>query len=78
MKMRMNMTDLKANFKGKDLMCAACRKEIETTEYVIQCEEYRKLTGHNVTQPAQWDNLAWQEKACEAFEEIEEVRKWLL
>ena len=80
MKMRMNMTDLKANFKGKyqDLMCVACKEEIETTEHVIQCEEYRKLTGHSLTQPALWDDLEWQVKACEVYEEIEEVRKWIL
>ena len=39
-----DMTDFKANFKGKyeDLMCADYRKEIETTdttEHVIQCNE---------------------------------------
>ena len=79
MKMRLNMTELKANFKGKyeETECAACRKEMETTEHVIECEEYRKLTGHSLRQP-EWDSLDWQKEACEVYEQIEEARKWLL
>ena len=39
MKMRLNMTELKGNYKGKyqDTVCPACEKEEETTEHVIRC-----------------------------------------
>ena len=79
MKMRLNMVELKANFKGKyeDTTCAACRKAVETTEHVIECEEYRKITGHSLKQ-MEWDNLAWLEEACEVYEQIEEVRNWII
>ena len=75
--MRLNMVELKANFKGKyeSLICPACKIEDETTEHVIQCEEYRNIIGHNLPIPAQWDDMNWQEAACEVYEQIEEVRQ---
>jgi hypothetical protein len=83
MQMRLNMTEVKANFKGKykDTLCSACKKDEETTEHVIECEEYRKITGHTLETKQlkeAMDNLEWLEKACEVYEQIEEARKWLI
>ena len=50
MKVRLNMTELKANFRGKyrDTICPACEKDEETTEHVIRCKEYKRLVGHTL------------------------------
>ena len=84
MKVKLNMIELKANFKGKysDLICPACGEQNETTEHVIVCEEYRKLTGHNLQEPDDWvekmNDTDWLSEACEVYEQIEEVRGWLI
>lgn len=88
MKMRLNMIELKSNFKGKydNTICPACEKEEETTEHVIRCKEYQRLTQHTLVEgeedefnlPDKIDNVAWLIKAGEGLEKIEETRKWLL
>ena len=65
------MTDLKANFKeNTNPMCAACRKEIETTEHVIQSVKSRTLTGHNITQAS---DLAEIKRSDEAIRQREAI-----
>ena len=84
MKLKLNMVELKTNFKGKyrDACCPACEVEEETTEHVLACDEYRKLTGHTLEVPNNWadkmNNTEWLLKACEVYEQIEEVRSWLV
>ena len=89
MKVRLNMTELKSNFKGKydDTMCPACDKEEETTEHVIKCSEYQRLTQHTMNEKMEelglgmeniMENMEWVTNAAEEFEKIEETRKWLL
>ena len=84
MKLRLNMTDLKANFKGKhqDTMCVACKLEPETTEHVIQCPEYRRIVGHSIivneTVERCMQDVVWLQEASEVYERIEETRKWLV
>ena len=84
MKLRLNMTELKANFKGKyrDVICPACGVEEETTEHALACEEYKKLTGHTLEKPGNWtdkmNDTEWLLEACEVYEQIEEVRSWLV
>ena len=49
MKVRLNMVEVGENFRGKfpkQKWCIACGVEEETTEHVINCEEYRKLTDN--------------------------------
>ena len=84
MKVRLNMVEIKANFKGKykDLKCAACKKEEETTEHVIKCSEYKRLIGHSIevenTVEESMQETEWLKEASEVFERIEETRQWLM
>jgi len=52
MRVRLNMTSLNSNYKGTNtnVMCTACNNEEETTEHVMNCEIYKKLTGQNIQQ----------------------------
>ena len=83
MKMRLNMVELKANFKGKygDTLCPACKMDEETTEHVLVYPVYQDITQHSL-QPDQltekMSQLEWTKKACEVYEQIEDARKWLL
>ena len=84
MNLRLNMTELKANFRGKydDNLCPACGIEEETTEHVISCSEYQQLTGHSLKTThglkEAMNSIEWLEEACEVYEQIEDTRKWLL
>ena len=84
MKIRLNMTELKPNFCGKyrDRICSACEKEDETTEHVIQCQEYKRLLGHelNCDKPIKelMNNTAWLREAAKVYRRIEETRQWLV
>ena len=87
MKLRLNMSELKSNFKGKykDTICPACEEKEETTEHVIQCKEYQRLIPHNgneedvgVPMEEKMGNLKWLIEAAKRIEEIEEPRKWLI
>ena len=88
MKVRLNMTELKSNFKGKynNTICPACEEEGETTEHVIKCKEYQRMTQHTLLEGEEdgfnlaekMDNVPWLIKAGEELEKIEETRKWLL
>ena len=87
MKFRLNMTELKSNFKGKykDTICPACEEEEETTEHVIECKEYQRLIPQNGNEEdvgapineEKMDNLKWLIETAKRIEEIEETRKWL-
>jgi hypothetical protein len=84
MKLKLNMIELKSNFKGKysDVLCPACGEENETTEHALVCKEYRKLTGHLLKEPDNWsekmNDTKWLLEACEVYEQIEGVREWLV
>ena len=84
MKIRLNMVEVKANFKGKykDTICPACKKENETTEHVIKCSEYKKLTLHslNTDQPAEklYNDTNWLRKASKVYQTIEMTRQFLI
>ena len=89
MKVRLNMTELKGNFKGKyeNTICPACEAEEETTEHVIKCTEYQRLTQHTLNSSPEgddqeladkMDDVTWLINAGEEFEKIEETRRWLL
>ena len=84
MSLRLNMTELKANFRGKydDNLCPACGVEEETTEHVICCPKYQEIIGHGLKTTEglkeSMNSIEWLEEACEVYEQIEESRKWLL
>jgi hypothetical protein len=79
MKMRLNMTEVKRNFRGKynDMLCPACGIEEETTEHVILCTEYKRLIQHDIN-TFDMNNLQWQIEASQIYERIEETRQWLV
>ena len=84
MKIRLNMTETKANFKGKynDLTCPACMKENETTEHLICCPVYKRITGHslNTNKPVieLFNNTAWLRETNKVFKMIDTARKFLI
>ena len=85
LELRLNMTELKANYRGKytDAVCPACQAEEETTEHVIQCPEYKRLVGHKLDEgekplSSKMNDLQWLKEAANVFQKIEETRKWLL
>ena len=84
MKLRLNMIDLKANFKGKytDTTCPACEEDVETTEHVIQCNEYRRIIGHSIVITESIEHsmkdTKWLVEASKVYQQIEEIRKWLV
>ena len=54
----------------------------ETTEHVIRCNEYRRLTGHAIqsNEPVEqlMNNTGWLVAASKVYQQIEEIRKWLV
>ena len=47
MKTRLNMLELKANFRGKydNMMCELCNKEEDSTEHLFNCCKMKRLIG---------------------------------
>ena len=45
MQLRLNMIDLKDNFRGlyDDTTCVACQQDTETTEHIFSCTKYKQL-----------------------------------
>ena len=84
MKVRLHMTELKANFRGKytDDVCPACEREEETTEHVIRCTEYQRMTGHQLDDGREimemMRDTKWLLQAADDYERIEEAREWIL
>ena len=50
MELRLNMIEVKANFKGrfKDEICVGCFQEKESTEHFLSCTKMQELTGYNI------------------------------
>ena len=81
LEIRLNMIELKCNFKGKytDTTCPACNLEDETTEHVLECKEYQKLTGHSIDpENKNFDDMEWLRQAIPVYDLIQETRKWLV
>ena len=79
MEIRLNMLDLKTNFRGmyEDTICTGCFKCEETTEHFLQCEKMMDITQHNVkTNDLQKDinSTEWLIKMAEQIEVLQEVR----
>ena len=80
------MVEIGENYRGKDQeikdganWCVACDVEKETTEHVIDCKEYKRITGHTIqTHKNCFENTEWLRKAIHAYEMIEETRKILV
>ena len=49
---RLNMTDLKGNYKHSKIIdqnCRLCKEEKHTTVHVIECKVLKELTNHELT-----------------------------
>ena len=75
MEIRLNMVDLKMNFKGmyEDTVCTGCFEKEETTEHFIQCKKMQELTGHNI----KTNNIKEDIKSTEWLMEMSELMKTL-
>ena len=78
MEIRLNMLDLKMNFRGmyQDTICTGCFECEETTEHFLQCEKMMDITQHNVrTNNLQEDinSTEWLMKMSQQIEVLQEV-----
>ena len=50
MKARLNMLELKANFRGKygDALCDLCKNNEDSTEHLFECEKLISLLGQKL------------------------------
>ena len=80
MEIRLNMLDLKMNFKGMydDTVCTGCFAEEESTEHFLQCKKYMELTQHNIkTTNIEEDikSTEWLIRMAKQMETLQKVRK---
>ena len=60
LKIRLNMVNARANYKGTyggDTKCRACKTEEETTEHLIDCEQYKRLVGCSRNMDVMTENI---------------------
>ena len=79
MEIRLNMMDLKMNFKGMydDTKCTGCFAHEETTEHFLQCSKIMELTRHNIkTTDFEEDirSTEWLLQMANQMETFQEVR----
>ena len=80
MKMRLHMVDARANFKGKyeDIQCMACKEQEETTEHLLECQEYKDIVKHNLDTKnieEKMKEMGWLNEASKVYEQIEEAKQ---
>ena len=82
LRIRLNMVKAIANFKGKygdDWKCKGCEKEIETTEHMVDCKEYKKMIKWKKDVNIETENteeLKMIVEYIDAIEELKEKRGW--
>ena len=63
--------------KYEDTLCSPCKIDEETTEHVIQCDEYRRIVGHSIKCDGPigeyMQDLDWRLEAGDVYEKIEEI-----
>ena len=79
MEIRLNMMDLKMNFKGMydDTKCTGCFAHEETTEHFLQCSKIMELTRHNIKTTEFEENIRsteWLLQMANQMETFQEVR----
>ena len=82
MMIRLNMTDLKANYKNqnKDVKCIGCEVEVENTEHVFRCTRYKELARHSLqisNDCKELEDTAFLLEAIKVMDRIAEVREVL-
>jgi len=76
---RLNMTDLKDNYRNSNLTtqsCPFCNENKHTTEHVIECKKLKELTSHTLTIQNLYDSSTTNVKELRNFfYEENELRK---
>ena len=83
MELRLNMVEVKMNYKNKnkgDTKCNGCEKEDESTEHMLRCRKYRELARHHLyldEDTKQIRKTEWLMTAIKHIGRIREVREKL-
>ena len=79
MRLRLNMLDVKANFKNghEEIMCTACRTHEDTTEHLVQCKIMDKICGKISTENLSKDicRTQWLDKNIIKIEQRLQMKK---
>ena len=79
LKIRLNMIETRASFKGRygeDIQCKACEEKEETTEHILECKTYRKMTRRKIEKnEIKEDNIEIQRKIANYFKMVEKIKE---
>ena len=80
MEIRLNMIDLKMNFKGmyEDTTCVGCFQTEETTEHFFECPKYNEITGVQVKGNEPFKSTEWLTQAAEHYKLLQQIRHYRL
>ena len=78
LKIRLNMVNARANYKGTyggDTKCRACKTEEETTEHLIDCEQYKRLVGCSRNMDVMTENIEELKQLTEYVDKVEKLKE---
>ena len=82
MKLRLNMIDVKANFKGdhkENMNCSAGCNVKESTEHILKCKKIKEVVGHNIKGEIaeMMKDHTWLRNTAKEIKKIEETKRLL-